>query len=400
MRPITPTGKICITGMGMVTSLGLDIANSCAAARAGITRLSELRILNFIGDEKWGGEPVVGHSVPGIAEGFVGIAKALILSQYALKDLLTRREISSNELHRTGIFLNLSNEFLLDTYATAEREEMQKVQDDDATGQGAEWDEDVRDDWVLPSSSWKEECSHLIPRLLANCKIVISSSNQRVYFGDHAGIVSVIQDAIESIRVSRFDRCIIGGIDCCIEPRFLIAAAAKGVLKTSANPIGFVPGEAAGFFLLEKFEEAQSRGIKIASLLGSTATGEDKSSRFSDDPPRGMALAQTIDRVMSEFPHPIQAVGLIIADLNGDNYRAMDWGYTLVRLQNKYRLGDLPSWLPAAAFGETGAATGAISICIGTRALQRRYAPDGGILIWLSSDNGSKAAVCLESLYV
>ena len=97
MRPLTPTDKICITGMGMVTSLGLDIAHSCAAARADLSRLSELKILNSIGDEIWGGEPVVGHTVAGIADGFVGTAKALMLGCYALKDLFAQRKLSKDE---------------------------------------------------------------------------------------------------------------------------------------------------------------------------------------------------------------------------------------------------------------------------------------------------------------
>ena len=42
----------------------------------------------------------------------------------------------------------------------------------------------------------------------------------------------------------------------------------------------------------------------------------------------------------------------------------------------KYRLGDLPLWLPAAAFGETGAATGILAICLGMKSFQRRYAPE------------------------
>ena len=60
-------------------------------------------------------------------------------------------------------------------------------------------------------------------------------------------------------------------------------------------------------------------------------------------PPQGIALAQTIDDVLSKLVNPSQEMGLSIGDLNGDNHRAMDWGYTLVRLQNKYRLGDLPN---------------------------------------------------------
>ena len=91
--------------------------------------------------------------------------------------------------------------------------------------------EDASEDFVLPSNKWREECSNLIPRLIASCDITIPSSNQCVYFGSHTGTINAIQDAIENIILGKFDRCIVGGIDSCIEPRFLVAAAAREFSK-------------------------------------------------------------------------------------------------------------------------------------------------------------------------
>jgi 3-oxoacyl-[acyl-carrier-protein] synthase-1 len=375
---------ICITGLGMITSLGHDVATSCAAARAALTRSRELKVLNSFCDQE--PEPVMGHAVPLIAEGFVGLAKASMLGSYALKDLLARRPILANECDRTGIYINLSDQFILD--ACAERPQMD----------GDETDEDSMEAWSLPSSAWAAECSNLIPRLLTHCAIPIPPANHRLYFSCHTGVITAIQDAIEQIASGIFDRCIVGGIDCCIEPRFLAVAIEMGFVKTSVTPAGFMPGEAAGFLLIERLERAQSRGVEIKSLIASAATGKDEIHRLSEESPRGVTLAETIERLFSRAPRPAQKVSLIIGDLNGDNFRAIDWGYALIRLQEQYKLGDLPIWLPALGFGETGAATGALAICMATRGFQRRYAPDGTILIWLSSDNGSKAAILLEPM--
>lgn len=386
------TDTICITGMGMVTSLGLNVTNSCAAARAGITRLSKLNVLNFINDEIFGGEPLVGHTVPYISNGFVGIAKVLLLGHHALMDLLARRKIPEEEFSRTGIYINLSDQFFLDAYTTAELKEMEEFLKIHSINKalGNSIDEG------LPSISWKKECNNFIQKLLASCNITIPTSNHHIYFGNHTGFVNALQDAIISMRSDKIDRYIIGGIDSCINPSFLVATAAMGVLKTSANPFGFIPGEAASFILIEK-EEVIHKGIEFLSLIMSNAIDEDESNRLSDTPPKGVALTKTIDFVLSKFTNSSQKVRLIIGDLNGDSYRAIDWGYALVLLQNKYKLGDTPLWLPATAFGETGAATGALAICMGTRAFQRNYIYPGSILIWLSSDNGSKAAISLKS---
>lgn len=396
MSTKTSTDRICITGMGMVTSLGLDFVNGCAAARAGLIRLNNLNVLNFIGDELWGGEPVTAHMVPNIAEGFSGFAKVLLLGRHALNDLFARRKMSDVELNRTGIYINLSDQYFLDAHVAFENLERENLFRDFSYEERKRAEDDFHEDQALPSIRWKEECRNLIPRLLESCDLALKPPHQSIFFGNHVGIISAIQNGIKNIRLGKFDRCIVGGIDCCTEPRFLVSAAAAGVLKTTTNPIGFIPGEAAGFILLEKIEDAKARGIEAASLLGSLTTSIDKTNRLSDHPPNGIALALSIDTVLSALNYPTQEVGLVIGDLNGDSYRAMDWGHAMVRLESKYGIGDLPLWLPAMAFGETGAATGALSICTGTWALKRKYAPKGAILVWLSSDNGARAAACLQ----
>ena len=40
--------------------------------------------------------------------------------------------------------------------------------------------------------------------------------------------------------------------------------------------------------------------------------------------------------------------GGLTGDLNGDPYRASDWGYALVRTLGPYGLGEVPLWVPAA----------------------------------------------------
>jgi len=38
------------------------------------------------------------------------------------------------------------------------------------------------------------------------------------------------------------------------------------------------------------------------------------------------------------------------------------------------------------------------AFCMSNIGILRRYVPDGAILIWLSSENGSKAALCLDPI--
>jgi 3-oxoacyl-[acyl-carrier-protein] synthase I len=386
MNAASASDAICITGLGMLTSLGTAPA-ACAAARAGLIRLRELKVLNFAGDAIWGDEPVTGYTAPVGGDGFLGIAKALALGNHALANLLAQTGLRQHDMARTGLYLNLSDQFLVDADAVVRAEESRSRQ--------IEPDEQAETP-PLPSVAWQGQCKDFIARLLRRCDLEPTTAEARIFFGGHAGFIETVQSAIQGMRQGAFERCVVGGIDCCVEPAFLVAAVAKGLLKTAENPCGLLPGEAACFVLLEPLSRARSRGADILALVGNAATGREDFDCRSDRPPQGAALSRTIAKVLS-VPSPEQRrIGLMIADLNGDAYRAMDFGCALVKLRRSFDMDQFPVWLPAQSFGETGAATGPLALAIAAQALQRHYAPPGSILVWLWSENGSRAAICLE----
>jgi hypothetical protein len=403
MDSIGNSGWVAITATGMVTSLGSDVANCCAAARAGVVRPRELRIINPDSDQIWGGEFPVGHVAP-IPEGFLGYARVLLLARRALQDLLSKKHFSSDELKRTGVYITLSDQFFPDTYLKEVREQMLGImesyaaeadaepdQEDDEADDVEEVDEST-DDSAPPSATWKHECRFLLPALLDACNLTVPARNQHVSFADHVGLIQAVESATTSLVSGEFDYCIVGGVDSCIELQFLEAAAQMQSLKTAVNPFGFLPGEAAAFLLLERVPTHHSRNdaTRIADLEHTPATSAP------DDPPTGAELTKSLESILSRLAKRNLTAGVVIGDLNGDPRRASHWGYSIVRLQNKYRVGDLPIWLPAQSFGEVGAATGAVALCMARAALQRGYAPKGRILVWLLSHTGESAAMCVE----
>jgi 3-oxoacyl-[acyl-carrier-protein] synthase-1 len=203
-------------------------------------------------------------------------------------------------------------------------------------------------------------------------------------------------EAAMRMQSGELDRCIVGGVECCFEPRFLAACAKKALLKTAVSPVGFMPGEAAAFFLLEDVGKARARRAMISAHLGGASVVRGQSHRFSDDPPLGRAIHQAVQGALTQRPPAERAVAFVLGDLNGDEHRAMEWGHALVRLNAEFGLGTAPLWLPALSFGETGAATGALSVCLAARAFDRGYAPGGTALVWLLSESGAAAAFTLS----
>src|SRR5947208_10417 len=139
MRQDEERESVLVTGIGFATALGLDVENGCAAARAGISRASQLTIENFAGDPLWGKEPPVGHTVR-LADGFTGYGKVLALGSLALEDVFRRG--GKPDTGRTGLYVNLSDRFLEDAYA---RE----------AGSGE-----------TPSTAWRNETASLLSKLI------------------------------------------------------------------------------------------------------------------------------------------------------------------------------------------------------------------------------------------
>ena len=361
---------VCVSAFGMATALAPNLSDSYAAARAGITRISELDVSSNQ-DESMGDEQIAGCRARYILPGFTGLAKALLLGKAGLADLQTMTSLTQSEALRAGISINLSDQFLVDS-------NYEMFEEDDQ----------------LPSAIWKRECNELIPRLLRTCRLDIPPWNQRLYFGGHAEFVHTVREVEELLISGKLDRCVVGAIDSCIEAQFLRAAAIKGALKTSENPVGFLPGEAAAFILLERTEDVRlNKREPLAVLVGSCVL-PSSSDRFSDQPPDGIVLARAIDEALSQtLSLGNGEVEIIIGDLNGEEYRARDWGNALIRLRTGHNLANIPVEIPALAFGETGVATGPVGLCLGILSKQRSRS--SGIAVeWLSSDNGSKAALC------
>jgi 3-oxoacyl-[acyl-carrier-protein] synthase I len=367
--------SICISASGMATPLAPNLLDSCAAAHAGITRMSELKIVSLSECESLGQTPIAACPARYIAPGFIGFAKALLLATAAMADLQSRISLSHDGLRRTGIFINASDHYFTDSNSGS-------------------W---LEDDPRLPSTAWAEHCKELIPSLLRAVSLENFPQNHRLYFGGHTGFAQAIQEASRQLSAGHFDRCVVGGVDSCIEPRFLSAAASKRVLMTSANPVGFVPGEASAFVLIERVADAGRRRAETVVLLTAASFVSNGRDRLSDDAPDGVALAQAIDQSLAVSQLAGEPIASIIGDLNGDDYRARDWGAALLRLRAKYNLADVPVWIPALAFGETGAASAPVGLCLGIVAQERGWIPFGPVVQWLSADKGSRAALCFSS---
>lgn len=382
-----PLGSIAITGLGLTTSIGLDVVASCASARAGVTRWTPLDIEEPDLDTLES-VPLKGHAVRGLTDGFEGIGRLLRLGNTALADLLDYAGLASAVPPRTGFFVCLPGDF----HAT------QRLQTELLSGPAP--DEVARASLQEHFEAQRQLQARLegrlVSELLARNGLSIHPSFRACFFGGPATFARAVELAAHRLRTRELDRCIVGGIDSFVSGAALKDAYELGLLRTEEQPSGFFPGEAAAFILLERADAARGRGARVEALLGPVAVAEEPFHRLSGVPPQGAALAHTAEACLREGQ---ARPGLVIVNLNGDDFRAQDFGGALVRLGRERLPESFQQWYPPASFGELGAATGAASVCLAVRGFVRGYAGSSrSALVLLVGDDEARASVLIEDV--
>jgi len=370
---------LMISAIGMTTSLGIDSVDSCAAARAGLVRLTEIDTLNTANDIRFGREDLdgipmcVGHAAPVVASGRIGAAKLVALAAPALLELLQRARLTDEQLGRTGICLNVSDAYFQNRWGESP---------------------DTVNEFDSYPKFWRRAISDLPVRLSRAVRVSFSRRLQSTLAGGRVGLIDILDQAASAIDAGTVDRCVVGCIESCLEPEALQAYARAGILKTAANPTGFIPGEGAAFLLVEPAARNAAAGAALG-IVGAAASQDAPYGESEAVCGNGIMAAISnalVDRQPGTFP------SVLVADLNGTETRASDWGYALLRMRAE--MGDLEYevWLPASSFGETGAAAGALGLCMVHRAFERRYLPGGKAIIVICSEDGRRGAIAVDGL--
>ncbi|NTX02577.1 beta-ketoacyl synthase N-terminal-like domain-containing protein [Myxococcus sp. CA040A] len=312
------------------------------------------------------------------------MARSLRLATAALSDLMGYAGQEAHDAKSLGLLLNLDHGYFHQCQQARQRQQAEQL--------GLP----TKD---LPDLEEERERyrRRFLPRLEELSGVTFHPRHQRLFFEGPAGFFSALEEAIRKLRARELDGCVVGGVDSYLDPELLRMLLGLRMLKTPDQPVGFLPGEGAALVLLERYEHAARRSARIESLVGTPGVGQDSHHRFSGKPNAGGTLAQTLRGCIQQPELRGRRVGLTIGSLNGNEWRAREWGMSLLTLGPE--LGDARQWHPAESFGETGAATAAFATCMAVRALQRTYARTEDVLVWASGEDGRKGAVRIHSLH-
>jgi len=346
---------VVITGLGMVSSVGIDMIQTCASVRAGINRFRENP--GYVckpEDLDWvDPEPYVGAAAPWLEHApYEERIEALLLD--ALQDLIRNSGMTREALAGTGVCVSLPAH-------------------------------------VLPETALLEGRISDLFRKAAGGK----GAPPTLFTSGHAGGFDALANAVSDLRQGKYKACIVAGADSYHDSRILAKLDSDGRLKSKRNKDGFIPGEGASALLVETRAGAQQRKASILAVLSGLGLGRESATVNSDRPSSGRGLAQAIGMALSGENQPAEILWAA-GDLNGESYRAGEWGLCQVALPAFFRALK-HVWHPADATGDVGAASGPMLVSLVARAFERGYARADRCLIFGSSDGEARGAIILQA---
>lgn len=350
---------IVISGIGAMTSVGHQAPVALTSIRAGISRLvSYPQYEPIVRDAaQYFPEPVITAPVTGITNKIEGIERLLALSVPSLRESLADAKLQDVDLQQVALLV--------------------------AGGQRP----DTKDNSRLATI--------FVDRLAARVCKSFFKKLQFLPMG-HAGVFLALHQGIELVREGICKHCVIGGVDSWLDIETLAWLDEDQRLKSESNVDGFIPGEASAFFVIERIQDALTRGAKIYAKLGSVAIAQEQFSHRSEQGCNGEALSQCVRTVIDEMSRTGMVLSAVLCDLNGESARAKEWGHCIPRVFDKDR--PQPSVLlhSADALGDVGAASGSILVGLAAYAMGMGFVDWNTVMIWGSSDEKERAACSIS----
>lgn len=353
-----PGTTLCITAVEAVTPLGFDADQSFAAVRARANRFTDhpFHVCLVSDPESQEAEPLVASILPEIDPELEGEDRLMELAIPAFKAILAKAGFKRADLAQGGLLLSLPP---------------------------AEPDK--------KSPSQTKIASTLLARLGIGPMKVVQACRT-----GHTGVATCLSKAATALIAGEAEFFLVAGLESYHLASRLQSLDEAWRLKSQRALDGFMPGEAAVVFLVETVAHAAARKAKPLATVTGIGFGNEVNHHGSDALSTGKGLTMALSPVLA-LP-PTKGVGgrWLLCDMNGESYRAAEWG--LVRTRLGESLDPMVGLTyPADCLGDTGAASGGVSIAYALHAFARGFAPAEEALVWNASEDGGRSALLIRS---
>jgi len=361
--------RLAIVQMGMVSPIGVDLDTSCASARADLSRPSDLAysVVGPDGDRS----PATGHQADYLTKGFRGDGRLIRLLTGALEDLSAK---VAKDIWPTTIDVSLA--------LPASFRDVPGAPIDPSS---SPWESapTTSDDFARGRS--------IARRAMAAAGVPSEIAGLAVITQGPASVGVALEAAALRLCNGRRSLALVLAVDALVDLDRLASIDARGRLKGPSVPAGTGPGEVGASLLVASPELMTALDQPPLGQIIQPQSLEAAPTFSAAEPPDGRTLARLASAVLSQLP-PGEDVWSI-ADLNGEAYRAREWGTAVVHMSQLLPSLDTANvWLPAMHFGDSGAAMGLAATALAVRSFARRYAPAKTALVLSAADGSQRAA--------
>ena len=212
--------------------------------------------------------------------------------------------------------------------------------------------------------------------------------------GHSSGLIA-FQEGSRRILDGTATLCLVGGIESYLEPETLECLDENDQLNSETNSWGFIPGEAAGFCLLCSSKTARQYGLPIFGDLLVITTARERNLINTDSVCLGEGLSEAVRNALQVLS-PSATIDYMICDMNGEPYRADEFGYTVVRLAECF-VDPSAFMTPADCWGNVGAASGPLFVILAAVAGFKGYSVGSHTLVFTSSESGERTVAIIRT---
>lgn len=344
-----PAKSIPITGVGVCTPIGMTSLTSYAAFNAGLVNFSESDVLNK------NGEPITVSCLGFSPKCNTRQKRVAEMVNMAMNDLMDKIQFKSSQ--RIAVFIGLP-----DTQDPI-------AKDLDAITQGL----------VLTISNY-----------LAELK-----SFTRFYTKGRSAFFFALEAAIQSLNSSECDVAIVGATDSLCTPDILQKFDEEQRLLGPLISDGIIPGEGAAFVSLERCVEA-ARALVLCNY-----TGVEPKHFMQDEANLGQGLSMIL-KMLSRHPACYgRRTDLFYTSETGERFWSEELSFACLR-NASIMPEPFTRIMAAEAFGDMGAATGAVLLGMGIHALANMQSQSSlvapRLLLCGSSDSGNVGGCVIQGL--
>lgn len=230
----------------------------------------------------------------------------------------------------------------------------------------------------------------LLQRRFGKARVIVSGKG-------HAGALQAFHAAAELTERAHADICLVGAVDSYLHPDTLDWLFAQRRVVTDQTRSAFFPGEAAGFLAVAgAVVRRQARLASLAEIVA-TEVAVEANVLGGERECLGAGLSAALEGLAARGLRPGERIERVICDVNGERYRAQEWGLAVLRAE-EIAFRDATDYdAPAGCWGDVGAASGALFAILAAQGWARGYAAGPNALLFAGSDGGLRGAALLRS---